>query len=181
MSVVFHATDILFYIEEIMPIATDPVNDNFAGATANASAPNYLQVVADFSQAAWNTVGSHIALNVSGVCRLRVWAAFTSQLVAGGDTHTRLSLSCNGYSLFAAVTEAATTNEMWLCQGGSDKYAAAYAAGGMDGAIVDCVVSNVPVLLEVSLNALLSGGLKIHCVWEPMTPGAMVTAGDGSA
>lgn len=164
-----------------MPIQGVMPGDGLVGAAANASAPNYIKVPVNFSQVAWNVVGNHVLLNVSGVCRLRVWGIFTESLVVSGGAHTSLIVSCDGVNILAATTEASKQNEIWMWAGGSARYGPAYALAGGDGAIVDCLIGAKPVLLEVSVGPVVGGALDLHCVWEPMTPGAYVTAGDGSA
>lgn len=156
---------------------------NDVGAVANATAHNYLKVIATMTSTTWNTAATHEVFTVTGCVRMRMWVRCATTLEDAANAAIIQFGHEAATNAIIAATDAAgrngttiTAGQMWYDTSPATQIDASASA------IMDYVIPNgQDVGYEITGAALTGGVLHFHCVWEPLDPGATVTAGDGSA
>lgn len=140
----------------------------------SVNAPNHIAVIADMSSATWNTVGTHEVFTVTGAVRMRIWVESTV-LTSEEDNSAWMSLGdeANPASIILSGGIDGSVLGFWNSSSGY------VAIGFYSAAIFDFVLNGLDIGYGITLYPLLSGTLIFHCVWEPLSAGAMVLPGAG--
>lgn len=146
-----------------------------------AGTENYLQVKADMSLAAWNTLASHEVFTVTGLVRVKVLIECTATLTDVADL-SLIQMGVEGAtsswiaSTGAAGNAANTINisELWIDATPADTNAA------ISSAFFERIVDEVDIGYEITGAALTGGILVFHCWWESISANGNVVAGTGA-
>ena len=153
------------------------IRSGAVGQSANASSENYIAVTADFTSATWNifTTPKHEVFTVTGLVRVRLWVECTANVDSTGHGATIAFGHEAATNAFIAATDEDTIDvgELW--------YAAAPATKGVafTTAVFDWVLNGLDIGYEIGVEALTTGSLVFHCVWEPLNATGNVVAGAG--
>lgn len=150
------------------------------GSIAVKSSPslpkNYLPVTVDFSNATWNTIGTHEVLTITGAVHLVVIPRCTEDLVAGaGGT---ISVGFEG-----ALTGIIGATLFSLIDAGMLFLTTTPATNYATSSIIDKVVDGLDFGYEILVNAFTDGTIKFLCYWEAVeedNPGTVVAGAGGS-
>jgi hypothetical protein len=149
---------------------------NHVGPSYNNS--RYLSVAADFTNATWNdfvTTPKHEVFDVTGLVRLRLWITCTGDV----DSTAHGATLCFGHAsdtdAFIAATDETEldTGDLWY------DATPTLACDTFANAVMDYVSNGLDVGYEIGGEALTTGALLFHCVWEPLSSTGNVTAGAG--
>jgi len=148
---------------------------NHLGPSSNNS--RYLAVTADMTSATWNAATTQEVFDVTGLVRLRMWITCTGNI----DSDAHGATLCFGH---ASDTDAfiADTDETELDSG--DLWYDATPTLGCDtfaNCVMDYVSNGLDIGYEIKTEALTTGSLVFHCVWEPLNATGAVVAGAGGA
>lgn len=139
----------------------------------------YLAVEVDFSDAAFNTVGSHEIFTVTGGVEMRIIPECTDSLTAGAGATIGLGVA-GATGGFIADTDFALIDvgEVWdtAVDATITKYGDASAVG-----LVKRVFDGLDVGYEIKVAALTGGIIVFHCYWTPLNATGAVAAGTGAA
>jgi hypothetical protein len=144
------------------------------GGGVSVNSANHIAVTADMTSATWNTQASHEVFVVTGLVRMTLWVQVVTALAStlAGAT---INLGIEGATdQFNDTVEAFFTGAQVWTVGNPGK------AQSFSGSIIDYLLYDSDVGYEIVTEPLISGSLIFHCVWEPFSAGATVTAGDGS-
>ena len=172
------AVTVTIYYDELVGYVGNEIASNLPtdmGPSINVA--NYLTVTATFTSAAWNTVASHEIFTVTGLVRMRLWAEATGNVDSAGHAAT-IQLGYDGATddfIGATDEEALVTGVLWY------DTSPTLAVEDFSTAVFDKVVNGLDVGYEVAVEALTSGSVVFHCVWEPLNATGNVVAGTGVA
>ena len=146
-----------------------------AAGLASIYSPNHLTVTADFTVAGWNEALAHETFVVTGLVHVRMWIAVTGNV----DSTAHGATVAFGNETVPAAYIAATdeteldTGDLWYDATpttAEDAYATV---------VIDRVVNGLDIGYTIAGEALTTGSIAFHCVWEPLALGATVVVGAG--
>lgn len=155
--------------------------------------PNHICVVADMSSSTWNTVGSHEVFTVTGAVHIKAWAFVTESFAgASGGWAFGTDFASNAISNIPLGAGNLTSGAWisWLdtsigssdAFGGGDFIQTSYLSGSWPlNGLLDIFVYNADLGHEISTAAFTDGTIEYHCIWQPLSAGATVTAGSGGS
>lgn len=139
---------------------------------------NYLNVTADFSLAAWNTVADHEVFTVTGQVRLVIIPICTLDLTSSGGGTLALGVAGTTNAFIAATTATLIdAGEYWLTT-----TPVAHIPFTGTGSPIDRIVNDLDVGYAIATAVTQAGKIDFHCWWDPLLPsGGLVVAGTGVA
>ena len=145
------------------------------------------EVTADFTAAAWNTVGDHGIFQLSGTIMYRIFPIVTATLTSGGAATLALG---------AQVVDGAATTDHFVAAtvystliGGSGTAAVLWSGttpasyGSADGSVLPQLRFSsglVRIQYTVATAALTGGSIRFVVRWVPITEGSLVEPLDGA-
>jgi len=146
----------------------------------HADSPNWIEVIAAFTgapAAIWATVATHEVFTVTGVVRIRMGVGVEADVdsAAHGATVTFGYAGAPAAYIAATDEEALDAGEFWYDATPTtleDVYG---------NVVMDRVINGLDIGYEIAGEALDAGALRFYCVWEPLTAGASVVVGPGTA
>lgn len=152
-------------------------------SAANFGYENRLVVNVDFEQAAWNTVASHKVFSITGAVVAFVIFRVTETLTSGGAAQISFGRQSDTDSYAAAQVITNLTAGVLVNPGASTTQArglGVFRAAGTTPA--DSVLSSIANYgYEITVADLTNGSLECICYWTPISEGATVVAGTGTA
>ena len=153
----------------------DTVVDNIAAGLVSTSNPNHLAVTADFTVAGWNEALAHETFVVTSLVRIRMWIIVTGNVdsLAHGATVAFGNETVPAAYIAATDETELDTGDLWYDATpttAEDAYATV---------VFDRVVNGLDIGYTIAGEALTTGSMVVHCVWEPLVAGATVAAGAG--
>jgi hypothetical protein len=138
--------------------------DELVGASLNAGRQQSFTVTADFTNAAWNTVGTHEIVAVNGAVRLRIVPIVTAMLTSGGAATLQFGTAASTSVLIGpTVFSDLQTDRYWLTATPDPRFAFAQ--------IIDQIVSNMDVGYEIVGAAMTAGAINFQVWWEAISAG----------
>jgi hypothetical protein len=143
----------------------------------SANNKRYLTVPIPFSVLAWNTVAAHEVFVVTGLVRIKMWIECTASVdsAAHGGTIAFGNDGAGQAAQYIAATDetALVIGTLW--------YSAtpALLSVASASAIMDYVVNGSDIGYTIAGEALTTGSLAIHCIWEPLNATGAVSIGGG--
>jgi len=138
--------------------------------------PNLLYVSADMSSTSWGDATSHEVFTVTGLARMKMWC-YCSETVTSSGSCTIEYGTASDTDGFIASTDATTlaAGDIWY----DTTPATAFDTFAL--AVMDYVVYDVDVGYTIGTTKTDNGTLVFGCEWSPLSAGATVVAGDGTA
>lgn len=146
--------------------------------------PRHIAVTADMTSGTWNTKATHEVFTVTGLVRVQMWVQIVTPLDStGGSALVAFGVeSLTELFMGAMAEDAFIANRLWDYSSAMVYDTTVEAVQLMRfNAVQDWVIYGEDVGYEITGEPLTSGSLVFHCVWAPLSVGATVTAGDGSA
>jgi len=135
-----------------------------------------LSITVDFSDAAWNTVGSHELFTVSGVAKVKLLAHCTEIIATEVGATIQLGVEGETDNLIAATTGVdIDANELWYDATPTTQI------DTPPNAILERVVNDLDVGYEIAVDAFTDGNIQFVLIWEEIEPGASISIGAGGA
>ena len=139
----------------------------------SVNAPNHIAVPADMTSATWNAVGTHEVFQVTGMVRVRTWVECTA-IHSSHDTATlQVGFESETTAMLGTTVATYFAPGFWIDRDLTGVYAASSTC------MIDRMSWGGDIGYEIGVEAILSGTLIFHCVWEPLSAGATVVAGAG--
>lgn len=138
--------------------------DELVGASINAGRTNNFVVTADFTQAAWNSVGTHEIITVNGQVRVRIIPVCTATLTSGGAATMQFGTAAST-SLYIGPTVFSDlqTDRYWLTATPDTRYAFSE--------VFDQILSNIDVGYEIAGAAMTAGTINFLVWFEALSAG----------
>lgn len=153
-----------------MPISGVSISSDL-GIPASVTTVSKADVTA---ATAWTTANSPVTLfTVTGDVLLNCWGVVTTAMTSTGGTGTlALGTADAAGAIIAATTINGTilnvAKQIWTSTGGVQS---AYALPATSGWFA---VSGTNIVLAIATNNMSAGGMRINCVWVPISAGATV-------
>lgn len=134
---------------------------------------NYNSLSVDFSNATWNTVGTHELFTITGAVRIQIVPVCQEDFTAGGAatikfgsaSNTAAFISATGYSLIDA-------GKMWVSATPGNVISTT--------AVLDKIVTE-DIGYEISTAAISDGTMLFVYAWEPVSTNGNLVVGAGGA
>lgn len=160
--------------------------DQIIGNQMSARRENFFLVTADFTQLAWNTVGTHEVVHLTGsvpsVFRVRILPICSIDLIGGGTISFGTKKDTAAFIAGTTAT-AIDSTEIWLDTTPTSQYLIS-GKGTVPGKIIDALVASSlnSIGYEITVGALTNGVIIFAVWWEPLVnPDDLATAGTGTA
>ena len=153
------------------------VNVGDSSEAPSTGSSGYLSNTVDLSSATWNTVASHELFTVTGLVRVRLWAECsltTTDTTNTGVVQLGYAGATDGF-IAATDSDDLTTLDLWYDASPTTVIEATSTV------VFDYVINGLDIGYEISGEALLTGGLIFHLVWEPLNATGAVVIGAGGS